>query len=308
MKACRARRGFVLLTALWVLVGALALTVALSRAGRDGVNAGRNRIEHERAWWRAHECFMRARYQIDRTLVANSSPSANAEAWRSLDLLAAKPASGDITDCRYQIEAAGTRLDVNRADSTQLVACLRAGGVASTAEELTAAVLDWRDEDDSARVGGAELEWYRANQRFQPRNDSLADIRELFRVRGFEGAEAVAEVLDVEPGRVALNSASAPVLRSVPGFDDEVVERLLELRRQGGRLTDMVSLVGLVSSAAGERLVANFPDIVRTATVDPDAWILTARARRGFPASTATIEARLIRNESHAVVARVRTW
>ncbi len=297
-----------MLTVLWVLAAASAVALALALQGRDGVNASRNRVNAERAWARANDCLSRARLAADAVLAANPDPGANAGAWRSLGALVAESRMPMGADCTADFEAAGTRLNINAADSAQCTAVLRASGYGAASDAMTAALLDWRDDDDSARALGAESDWYVAAGRFAPRNGPLADVRELTRVRGFEDAVGLDSIFTTEPGRIAINSAGAAVLAAVPGFSDEVVGRVLDLRARGTPVTDILSLAGVLSTPAAEALIAQYKDFASAATVDPDAWIVTASGTAGFPAVRSSIQVRLVHASIRTVVVRQRTW
>lgn len=302
------RRGFVMLTVLWVLAAASTVALALALEGRDGFNAARNRANAERAWARANDCLSRARLAADAVLAANPDPGANAAAWRNLGALVAESGLPMGTDCTATFEAAGTRLDVNAADSSQCVALLRAAGFGSASEAMTAALLDWRDEDDSARALGAESDWYVQAGRFPPRDGPLADVRELKRVRGFDDATGLDSLFTTESGRIAINSAGAAVLAAVPGFTDETVERVLALRSQGTSVTDILALANTLSTPASEAITAHYREFASAATIDPDAWIVTATGLQGFPAVRSTIQVRLTHASTRAVVVRQWTW
>lgn len=304
----RGRRGFVMLTVLWVLAAASAVALALALEGRDGVSAARNRVNAERAWARANDCLSRARLAADAVLAANPDPGANAAAWRSLDAVVAESGMPMSTDCTATFEAAGARLDINAADSLQCVGLLRASGFGTASEAMTAALLDWRDQDDSARALGAESAWYIEAGRFRPRNGPFADVRELTRVRGFEDATGLDSLFTTEPGRIAINSAGAAVLAAVPGFSGEAVDRVLALRSQGMPVTDILALASALSTPASEAIAAHYREFANAATIDPDAWIVTATGVQGFPAVRSTIRVRLMHASTHAVVVRQWTW
>ncbi|HEY2849479.1 MAG TPA: hypothetical protein VGI97_06350 [Gemmatimonadaceae bacterium] len=279
-----ARHGFVMLTVLWVLAAASTVALALALEGRDGVNASRNRVNAERAWARANDCLSRARLAADAVLAANPDPGANAVAWRSLGPLVAESGMPMGTECTATFEAAGTRLNVNAADSAQCVAALEASGFGAASEAMTAALLDWRG------------------------NASLADVRELARVRGFEGATGLDSVFTTEPGRIAINSAGATVLAAVPGLSDEAVGRVLALRSQGTPVTDVLAFAATLSTQASQAIIAHYREFASAATIDPDAWIVTAAGVQGFPAIRSTIQVRLIHASTRTIVVRQRTW
>ncbi|MGH7655105.1 MAG: general secretion pathway protein GspK [Gemmatimonadaceae bacterium] len=303
-----ARRGFVMLTVLWVLAAASTVALALALEGRDGVNAARNRVNAERAWARASDCLARARLAADAVLAANPDPGANAAAWRSLGALVAESGMPMGSECTATFEAAGTRLDVNAADSAQCVAVLGALGFGSASEAMTAALLDWRDNDDSVRALGAEADWYVQAGRLPPRNGPFADVGELVRVRGFEDAVGLDSVFITEQGRIAINSAGAAVLAAVPGFSDEAVERVLALRSQGTPVIDILTFASTLSTPASDAIIAHYREFANAATIDPDAWIVTATGVAGFPAVRSTIRVRMVHASTRAVVVRQWTW
>jgi len=298
------RRGFVMLTALWVIAVAGALALATERAGRNGLHAARNRIGLEQAQWLALGCAARARSIVDDALSTAADDADAKNVWRLLD----RHLGGTEVDsaCHVQLNAAGTQLDINAASSEMLAALLHDAATTSDPTALAAALEDWRDTDDVAVAGGAERDWYVANRRFPPRNGPLADMRELPRVRGFESL-ALAGVLSVEPGRVSLATAPVAVLMAVPGIGAEAAARIIELRDAGTPVNDLADIVGTLSDDATTEFLARYADAARLVTPDPDAWILTATARVGFPSSAATVEWRLVRVGRATMVVRARS-
>ena len=200
----------------------------------------------------------------------------------------------DPAECTIAFEAAGTRLDVNAASEEMLQRLFAGLGYAADAD-LAAALADWRDSDDVAHPAGAERDWYAAARRELPRNGPLADIRELARVRGFENLPPFEAVLTAEPGRVSLATAPTSVLMAVPGFTPETADRIVALQDAATPVTDVTSLLGLVSRVSADSMLAHFPEIARVTTPDPDAWILTVRASVGIPQVSVTLSRRILR-------------
>ena len=130
----------------------------------------------------------------------------------------------------------------------------------------------------------------------------------VVRVRGFEGISGLDSVLDVEPGRISVAHASAVVIGSLPGLDDEAIARITERRIRGLPVQDISELADQLSPDAGRRMLARYSDLSRFATVEPDAWILVARATRGTPPVTVVIEARIARAGERAAIVRQRSW
>ena len=80
---------------------------------------------------------------------------------------------------RYGISDEESRLNVNVASAEEL------GNLYGMTPDVVAAILDWRDEDNTVTPGGAEVEYYASLQPpSQPRNGPLQTVRELLMVRG----------------------------------------------------------------------------------------------------------------------------
>jgi general secretion pathway protein K len=296
-----------MITVLWVMTVAAIVAAAGALAGRNAVNAATNRAHLQRAFWAATGCIARVESAIDVVLGTAKSYEEAAELWRVLDRSALSIASVDASDCAVRLEAAGTRLDMNAASEEMLERLFVALGMNDSAASLASALADWRDSDDVPHPLGAERDWYAAQRRELPRNGTLADVRELARVRGFEALATFDSVLTAEPGRVSLATASATVLRAVPGITAESADEIVSLQRAGTPLSDVSAIVGRVSRSSADSILARYADIARVTTPDPDAWLLTVRATVGAPPVTVTLTHRLLRDAKRAVVSESRS-
>ena len=128
-----------------------------------------------------------------------------------------------------------------------------------SADSLVDAILDWRDADDEPRQNGAERAWYQGQQRFTPRNGPIADVRELARIRGLDHLSALDSVFGVEPGRIPVGRAPRAVLMALPGFTEELVDRIAELRERRALPPDLLTLAGGLSPSARDSLAARSP-------------------------------------------------
>jgi general secretion pathway protein K len=301
------REGFALLAALWILVGVTALVLAVALAGREATNAARNRVALARARWHAADCLERARAALGET-VSHAQPglSSVAEGWGAGDhVVAASPLLAE--GCAVSVRAAGARVDVNTAGPEMLVRLFRAAGVSAfSADSLADAVVDWRDDDDLPRPLGAERTWYGSRGLFPPRNAPLADVRELARVRGWDGA--LDTLVDVDSARIAINQAPPAVLASLPGFGPEAVSRVMEIRARGDRVGDLAAFAGLLSPGARQAFEQSYASLAPRVALEPDAWIVTSRATEGSPAVASVIEMKLVRAGSRVAVIARRTW
>lgn len=304
------REGFALLAVLWILVGVASLGLATQLAGRDAAASARNRMNLTRATWLAEGCLERARALIGQALTAGEGHGSDGvDPWGALDQVIPHAPLLTAAGCNVELRPAGSAIDVNAADSELLLRLFAALHIrAPRADSLLDALLDWRDGDDEPRPYGAERSWYEAHARHLPRNGPLADVRELRRVRGFEDQDAVANALDVEPGRIALNHAPLEVLAALPGLTKEALTRVAEQRVRGARIRNLLDLTAALSPMARDSLIARFADLARLTTTEPDAWILRSRMSHGTPPVSSTLEVRVVRAGSRAAIVRRRSW
>lgn len=156
-------------------------------------------------------------------------------------------------------EEAG-KVDINTAPPELLAGLVAALGVdADDAPALAAAIVDWRDADDSPLPGGAERADYEAAALPRlPRNGPFRSIQELQGVMGQEAGamdrglyEALAPLVTVysfAPG-VDPRYAPAQVLYGLPGVNPVEVEALLRAREAGQDSTLPPPLPALPSAA-----------------------------------------------------------
>jgi hypothetical protein len=318
------QRGFALLAVLWIMTGVAALGLAISIAGRGSIATARNRMELTKAAWRAEDCFERARAAIAEILRTHrADPRAGGEAWIRLDELVARSPFMPGCEDSVRLLPAGLALDLNAARAPELRRLLtRQGYETIQSDSLIDALLDWRDPDDVPRANGVERDWYERAGRSLPRNGPFAHVDELARVRGFDewersrtatGRESLGTLFTVEPGRIVLDRAPVAVLTVLPGFTEETLERIAERRMRGAEpLVELLALGAELSLASRDSLHRHFADLVARVTVEPDAWILSARsssrvAADGARALVATIEARIVRAGPRAAIVRRRT-
>lgn len=313
MRSClrlhSARGGFALLAVLWVLLGISALGLAASLAARQAVQVARNRIDLTRAAWLAEGCLEHVRAVIAATLAERQADSDAVAVWSAADRAVTSSRSPELDRCDVALRPATTTIDVNRATTEQLRKLFVALGAPDvTADSLTDAVLDWLDVDDVERPSGAERSWYEARGWLSPRNGPLAHVNELRWIRGLEDLPALDTLLGVEPGRIYLPRAPAGVLASLPGVGEEAVLRMLEQRSQRQGVMNLVETIEQLSPRSRDAVLVRYAELATVTSTEPDAWLVTSRARVGSPPVTAVIELRLERAGSRAAVMRRRTW
>lgn len=300
------RRGFALLVVLWVMVGIGVLALAAALTGRQAIGTASNRVALTTAHWRSEGCVERMRAAAHQALTS-VHPDAVIAVWDSLDRVLATSPFLTGTSCTITPRAVGAGLNINTADPSELhrfFAALNIGP--SRADSLTDALLDWRDGDTVSRALGAERQWYRAQHRLTPRDSAFADPREILLVRGFEQFSDTIALLTTEDGRLPLAHTPLPVLAALPGFTPEALARVAELRARHERLPELIALSGTLPKNARETLIANYPELARRTTPEPEGWIVSVEVTSGTPAVIATTEVYLARAGTRVAVLRRR--
>jgi type II secretory pathway component PulK len=289
------RRGFALLAILWTLVGISVLALGASAIARTSLATAKNRVTMTSLQWRAEGCLACARASLDQTFT-KIPPSDVIAAWDTLDAILRHSDYFTDTQCTVDARAVGDAIDINTIDAERLHRGLVIAGVyPSRADSLVAALLDWRDDDDVARPTGAERAWYTRAARIPPRDSQFANIAELQHVRGFEHFADTLRLFTTERGRIALSHAPIPVLATLPGMTPDALAVITSLRARHERATDFLALGGRLGADARQELLAHYQELNRSATVEPDGWILTVSVQDSSSALTGSVRVRLAR-------------
>lgn len=127
-------------------------------------------------------------------------------------------------------------IDLNNAPAAVLSGLLRTAGADQiSADNISVAILDWRDEDSLRQLNGAEDNDYLAMGRSHGAGDApFIAVSQLRQVRGMT-AELYARVapyltLHTGLGTVDLNSAPREVLLAQPGMDENRASQLVSGR------------------------------------------------------------------------------
>jgi type II secretory pathway component PulK len=226
------RRGFALITVLWVLLIGSALTLAAVEATRDALREATNRRLLTKAEWarRGCEALVEQTPLHPSAGVAGDSVAVGQDLW-----------------CRYRIENPERLLNINTAS----VEILR---TVVSSDSIAEAIQDWIDADTVARRHGAEAGWYRQMDRQTPRNGPLTDIQELSLVRGLDEAMVVrlSALFTVRgDGRLLIAESPEPVWEALPGVGVAGASRLALQRRLGALPANPDSILeGIAASSA----------------------------------------------------------
>jgi general secretion pathway protein K len=254
-----ARRGFALITVLWVMSILAVLAVEFAASARTTRVAAGNARTDARARWGARAGFARLTELLDRKVARNLA---------GYDLAA----HGDtaVPGIQYELDGATVRafaldararINVNRADAPTLARLFELAGLpSSAADSLADAVLDWRDRDDFRRPRGAEAAEYRTRRPpTLPGNAPFAELEELRSVWGMspERYARVSPYLGVAgDGRVGVNSASIEVLQTLPGMDEAGAQAIVA-RRARAPFRGIFDLLPALPQPARSRVQAN---------------------------------------------------
>lgn len=247
MTACR--RGFALLTVLWLvaLLGGVTSGVLLLVRREQRLSTNRGQITRIR--WAQNACLaiLQARFAEHPEVRVIDSTELGHGVW-----------------CRATVTDLAARVNLNLATGAILRAVLGS-------DSLVAAVMDWRDADSVPEARGAERPWYAARQRDGPRDGPFRSVRELRLVRGFEGASLtwLDSAFTVEgDGRINPNLVSPAILRAHPGFDTEAIHMVA----MGPPITSLDQLMGRVSSASRRTVAAAYRELSAQLAFQP-VWL-----------------------------------
>lgn len=230
------RPGVALMLVLWLVVvlGAVAAAVvALSRADANVVVAYRSRAVARAAAESGADAMV---VRLRGTYGGPGSPEERLRALPRLERELAREGPRALGQGRFQValEDLSGRLAINAVDYPTLIRFFTLTAGSDRAERLAAAVLDWKDEDDSTRPDGAEAAEYEAvGSPYRPLNRPFQRIEEVPRLLGVDDslAAVLRRTLTVYGGGpVNVNTAPAEVVAAVTGLDPAVARRLVSAR------------------------------------------------------------------------------
>jgi len=264
------RRGFALLAALWFVLAIVTVKLQFELAAHERRNIGLVSADRGRQRAAAVGALAQLQAQMDYDLRNNGTASArtsvaglqSSDPWLGADSIYSGTYYVDTIPVEVYAQDLGTMINVNTAAQGQLNTLFNyVLGDASTANSLSNAIIDWRDQDDLPRPGGAEKDDYiKANMLTLPTNAPFRDMDDLVNVYGMtpDALAAIRPYLTTYgpsgngASRVNINSAPEPVLRALPGMTDVIITQILALRSQGRRIQ---SVAQVMAGTPGQRQV-----------------------------------------------------
>ena len=284
----RRQRGFALILVIWALVLLVSLASGFSYAVRHELRAAADLETTARA-----EAAATGALHATVLKLAERDPDDVWQADGHRRLVAWPDATIGVT-----VSSESGRIDINRAPRDVLFGLFSQFFAADQAETLTAALLDWRDNDDQQRPGGAERREYATVGRRGPANAPFSSVRELRQVLGFnrQVVETVAEYLTVYSGTPRIDAASADLvaLLSVPGIESDTAEQFIAQRDVGSE-TDMRASFRLLRTGSRYLVLGGKSAVL---AIDIDVKLDDGLARR----ERAVI--RLVASRGYSLIAR----
>lgn len=324
----RNRRGAALLAGLWLVVAiaAVALQFSLDAHERRRLGTLASERGQQRALALGALALVRARLeQAIRVGPTNTSGAmailAASDPWHDVDSLYSGSVLVDSMEVEVEGHDLGEKLNINRMSEQQLQTFFSfLLQDFSKSQELAQAIMDWRDADSIPRPSGAERDAYlKAGNLALPTNGPFRDINELADVMGmtpeiFTTAKPYLTTLGTS--QVNLNSAPVPVLRALPGMTDAALNRILQLRSQGRRITNVGEVFSYNTAGGGRgrqvRGTTSSPAVLAqmqiAAAVNTSQIELTITARTGPQSSPTKLTAVVARSGSSNAIVRFKSW
>lgn len=224
------RDGYALLAVLWVLILASALAAELHAGVRADQRVTANVRAAARARWAARGGMAHAIEALRSRLAVTAASGAGLMATDTL-LLPVQELNLDGVKVTATVTDARARLNLNTAGRDELRALLVAlGWEPGRAASTAAAIERWRSAHlppvEAARRDTTRIRLRPPAGAFA----SVAGLRNVPQVTEDEYALAAPYLTVLSDGRINLNTAPVPVLRTLPGIDARAAEALAERR------------------------------------------------------------------------------
>ncbi|HEX4684752.1 MAG TPA: type II secretion system protein GspK [Gemmatimonadaceae bacterium] len=318
-RAARPRRGVALLAALWLVVAiaTVALQFSLEAHERRAVGI----LISDRGIQRAAAVGALALVQAKLDYALRVAPTATTAArlqsfdpWLDVDSTYTGTIDVDSTEVQVQAHDLGEQLNINQLtenDFQTFFSYLLKDYEKST--QLAQSIMDWRDADSIPRPNGAERDAYiKAGMLGLPTNAPFREVEELRDVYGMtpDIYALVSPYFTTRgTGFVNLNTAPAPVLRTLPGMTDAILNTVLQMRSQGRRISNVNDVLPPVSrsTTANALRTREQAQLNTRATVETDIVELVIIARTGPQSQPTRLVADIRRSRGETAVS-YKAW
>ncbi|HOW42508.1 MAG TPA: type II secretion system protein GspK [Candidatus Omnitrophota bacterium] len=246
------KKASILLIALWTLATLSAFAVILSNQVRQKLELVRSLEARNKLHYIAEAGVLQAKAEIVK--LKDKPALALKDEWSVNDMLFKNRAVGEgivsivyetVDEQAQRVERYGLideerKININKASREVLERLFRAalGADDTEAQNLAAAIIDWRDSDSELTVplGSAEDPYYRtSSSSYEAKDAPFEIVEELLLVKGFSQNifDKLKDYITIYgSGKVNLNTASRPVLLAV-GLDTTLTDQLEQIR--GGK-------------------------------------------------------------------------
>lgn len=274
----KSEKGIALFLVLWVLTLLSVIVGEFCFAMRTEVNITRNFKEQTEAYYIALAGLNRAIGELIRNEVIpqkaksrDNKEGAEEEEevrWRSnIDIPAVPFAQGRFV---VNLQNEKGKININGANESMLEMMLQTFDLEEQEKNIIVdSIMDWRDKNNFHRLNGAEDDYYRSlPEPYDCKDGDFDSVEELLMVRGITpeifyggikdmvtvyprgnssgGRKKSSRMKSSDTGKISINAASPEMLRSLPLMTDELVQEVIEYRKEAdfGSLTEVSSVVG----------------------------------------------------------------
>lgn len=272
----KSENGIALFLVLWVLTLLSVIVGEFCHAMRTEVNITRNFKEETQSYYIATAGVNRAIAELIRNEVvpqtATYSDTEEEEEeeeirWRvNTDIPAIYFGDGQF---KVKIGNESGKVNINKADERLLKMMLNGFDLEDSDKDVIVdSILDWRDKNSLHRLNGAEDDYYRSlSEPYECKDDDFDCIEELLLIRGMNAEIFYGGLRDMitvyqgkdsrykragrrtkraDSNKININAASLPMLRSLPQMTDDLVQDIIEYRKEDDfkSLTELLPIVG----------------------------------------------------------------
>ena len=270
----KSENGIVLFLVLWILTLLSVIVGEFCHAMRTEVNITRNFKEETQAYYIAMAGVNRAIAELIRNEAMSQKaryPDSEEEEeeirWRvNTDIPAIYFGDGQF---EVKIGNESGKVNINRADRRLLRMIVNGFDLEDSDKDVIVdSILDWRDKNSLHRVNGAEDDYYRSlPEPYECKDDDFDCVEELLLVRGvtveifygglrdmvtvYQGKDSRAKrssrrTKSAALNKININAASSSMLRSLPQMTDDLVQDIIEYRKEDDfkSLTELPPIVG----------------------------------------------------------------
>lgn len=257
--------GIALFLVLWVLVLLSVIVGEFCHAMRTEVNITRNFKETTQSYYIATAGLNQAVSQLTANQGKPFKPAPEGDEaddkirWRvNAEIPAIAFAQGRF---EVRIDNESGKVNINKAGRGLLRLMLDGFELDDADKDIIVdSILDWRDKDSLRRLHGAENDYYLSLPNpYQCKNSDFDSVEELLLVRGI-GREifygGLKDRVTVYQDKTAeekpqtainINAAAPALLRALPGMTDDLVQGLVEYRKEAD-ITSMADLIEILGT------------------------------------------------------------